>query len=119
MKDNIGLYGKEYYEYTEFLCGGITYSILISKRLLIRPMIPVWLFLLCLFSVPDPVFFAMVGFPCLVLLCVYIALFYPVWSACGISLKAYSCFYTASLLLIKIASVPISIILEVLWISCI
>ncbi len=117
MKNHMSLYGKDYYEYTEFLCGGITYSILISKRLLIQPMLPLWLFLLCLFSVPDPVFFAMVGFPGLVLLCVFIALFYPVWSACRISRKAYACFHTLMLLLLKIVSIPISMILEVLWIS--
>lgn len=119
MKNHMSLYGKDYYEYTEFLSRGITYSILISKRLLIRPMIPLWLFLLCLFSVPDPAFFAMVGFPCLVLLCVFIALFYPVWSACGISRRAYVIFHTFALLLIKIASIPISVILEALWTSCI
>lgn len=119
MKNHMSLYGKDYYEYTEFLSRGITYSILISKRLLIRPMIPVWLFMLCILSFPDPMFFAVSGFPCVVLLCVYIALFYPVWSACGISRKAYACFHASALLLIKIASIPISMILEVLWISCI
>lgn len=119
MKNHMSLYGKDYYEYTEFLSRGITYSILISKRLLIRPMIPVWLFMLCILSFPDPMFFAVSGFPCVVLLCVYIALFYPVWSACGISRKAYACFHASALLLIKIASIPISMILEVLWTFCI
>lgn len=115
MKNNMHLYSRDYYEYTEFLSGGITYSILISKRLLMQPMLPIWLFFLGLFSISSPVFFAMVGLPCLVLLCVFIALIYPVWNTCEISPKAYILFHTLILFLLKIISIPLSMFLEALW----
>ena len=118
MSKNLRIYGKEYYEYTELLSFGNVYYILISKRLLLKPMLPIWLYLLGLFLVRSSIFFAMVGLPSLIVSSVLLAMFFPLWEACNISAKAYIVFHGASILLIKIISIPVSMLLEVLWTLC-
>ena len=118
MSKNLKLYGKEYYEYTELLSSGNVYYILISKRLLIKPMMPVGACLLASFLVRNAMFGAMVVLPSLVLFCVFLVQFFPLWEACNVSARAYIVFHGASILLIKIISIPVSMLLEVLWTLC-
>lgn len=118
MSKNLKLYGKEYCEYTELLSLGNVYYILISKRLLIKPMMPIWAYLLALFLVRSSIFFAMVGLPSLIVFSVFLAMFFPLWEACNVSAKAYIVFHGVSILLIKIISIPVSMLLEVLWTLC-
>ena len=118
MNKNLKLYGNEYYEYTELLSLGNVYYILISKRLLIKPMIPIWAYLLVLFLMHSNMFFAMVGLPSLIVFSVFLVMFFPFWKACNVSAKAYTVFHGASILLIKIISIPVSMLLEVLWTLC-
>ena len=118
MSKNLKLYGKEYYEYTELLLLGNVYYILISKRLLIKPLIPIWACFLALFLVRSNIFFAMVGLPSLIIFSVFLVMLFPLWEACNVSAKAYIVFHGISILLIKIISVPVSMLSEVLWILC-
>ena len=118
MSKNLKLYGKEYYEYTELLSSGNVYYILISKRLLIKPMMPIWAYLLALFLVRSNIFLAMVGLPSLIVFSVFLVMFFPLWEACNVSARAYIVFHGASILLIKIISIPVSMLLEVLWALC-
>lgn len=118
MSKNLKLYGKDYYEYTELLSFGNVYYILISKRLLLKPMLPIWLYLSGLFLVRNHIFFAMVGLPSLIVFSVFLAMFFPMWSACNVSVKAYITFHSISIILIKILSIPVSMLLEVLWTLC-
>ena len=118
MSKNLKLYGEEYYEYTELLSLGNVYYILISKRLLIKSMIPLWAYLFTLFLVRNNIFFAMAGLPSLILFSVFLVMFFPLWEACNVSARAYIVFHGASILLIKIISIPVSMLLEVLWTLC-
>ena len=118
MSKNLKLCGNEYYKYTELLTLGNVYYILISKRLLIKPMMPIWGYLLALFLVRNNVFFAMVGFPSLIVFAVSLVMYFPLWEACNISAKAFVVFHSACVLLIKIISIPVSVLLEVLWTLC-
>ena len=118
MSQNKNIYRKDYYMYAELLSLGNIYYILISKRLLLKPILPIWLYLLCLFAVRNSVFFAMVGIPSLVVFSVSITMLFPVWNACNISIRAYITFHCVSILLIKIISIPFSMLLEVLWTLC-
>jgi len=118
MSDNLRIYEKEYYEYTKLLSFGNVYYILISKRLLIKPLLPMWLYFLGLFLVHSDIFFAMVGLPSLIVFSVFLVMFFPLWEACNVSVKAYIVFHSASILLIKIISIPVSMLLEVLWTLC-
>lgn len=118
MSKNLRLYGKEHYEYTELLSLGNVYYILISKRLLLKPMVPLWICFLGLFLVRNNIFFAMVGLPSLIVFSVFLAMFFPMWNACNVSAKAYITFHSILILLIKIISIPVSMLLEVLWTLC-
>ena len=118
MSNDLKIYGKEYYEYTELLSLGNVYYILISKRLLIKPMLPIWAYLLVLFLVRSHIFLAMVGLPSLLVFSVFLAMFFPLWEACNVSAKAYFVFHSISILLIKMLSIPVSMLLEVLWTLC-
>ena len=118
MSKNLKLYGKEYYEYTEMLSLGNVYYILISKRLLIKPMMPIWAYLLALLLVRSNIFLAMVGLPSLIVFSVFLVMFFPLWGACNVSARAYIVFHGASILLIKIISILVSMLLEVLWTLC-
>ena len=113
---NLNLYGGEYYDYIQLLQSGNQYGILISKRLLLKPVIPMWLYFLGLFLIPNGIFFAMVGLPSLLLFAVFLVAYFPLWSVCNVSTMGYIFFHTVCLALLKIASVPLSFLLEVLWI---
>ena len=115
----LNLYGRDYDEYRQFLQAGNQYSILISKRLLLKPMVPLWLYFLALFLVPSGIFFAMVGLPSLILFSVFLVMWYPYWRACHVSMIAYTIFHALCLLLLKLASVLLFFLMEVLWIFCI
>jgi len=115
---NLKLYGKEYYEYTEMLSLGNVYYILISKRLLLKPMLPIWTYLLGLFVVRSNIFFAMVGLPSLIVYSVFLIMFFPLWESCNISAKAYISFHSTCVIILKIISIPVSMLLEVLWTLC-
>lgn len=118
MSKNFKLYDKDYYEYTELLSLGNVYYILISKRLLIKPLMPIWAYLTALFLVRSNIFFAMVGLPSLIVYSVFLVKFFPYWEAWNVSARAYIVFHGVSILLMKIISVPVSMLLEVLWILC-
>ena len=118
MSKNLKLCGNEYYKYTDLLTLGNVYYILISKRLLIKPMMPIWAYLFALFLVRNNVFFAMVGFPSLIVFAVSLVMYFPLWEACNISAKAFVVFHSVCVLLIKIISIPVSVLLEVLWTLC-
>ena len=112
---NLVPYGSAYNGYTALLAAGETYGILISKRLLLRPLIPMWGYLLGLFCVRGAVFGAMVTLPCLVIFGIFLIMLRPLWRACCISPGAYALFHGAVLLILKGIAYSISLLLEVLW----
>lgn len=114
----MSIHNKDYEEYIELLSLGNVYYIVISKRLLIKPLIPIWAYLLGLFLVRNHVFFAMVGIPSLVVFSVFLIMLFPLWEACNISAKAYIVFHGISIFMIKMISLPISMLLEVVWTLC-
>lgn len=118
LNNNLKFYGKEYYEYTELLSLGQVYYILISKRLLLKPIIPLWAYIFGLFLVPNNIFFFMVGFPSIIIFPVFLAMLFPLWEACNISSKAYIAFHSTCIITLKIVSIPVSMFLEVLWTLC-
>ena len=115
---NLRVYGADYYDFISLISSGEVYYILISKRLLIKPMMSIWAYLLVLFLVRSNIFFAMVGLPSLIVFSVFLVIFFPLWEACNVSAKAYIVFHGASILLIKIISIPVSMLLGVLWTLC-
>ncbi len=117
MKGNLKPYGKDYEQYTVLLSQGNVYSILICKRLLFRPMVPIWVYVFGLLLVRNGVFFAMVGLPSLFLIAIHIVMAFPLWEACSVSGRAYTVFHLFSLFLLKLLSYPISMLLEDIWIS--
>ena len=116
MNKNLKLYGKDYEAYTELLSHGNVYYILISKRLLFKPFVPLWLYFFGLFLVWNGVFFAVVGLPSLIVFSVFLVMAFPLWQACHISGKAYAVFHCNCLIILKIFSIPISMLLEDVWI---
>ena len=114
MSKNPKLYGQDYYEYTELLSVGNVYYILISKRLLLKPIIPIWLYIIGLFLVRNNIFFAIVGLPSLLAFSVLLVILFPLWEACNISAKAYVLFHSFSIIVLKLISIPVSILLEAL-----
>jgi len=116
VSKNLKLYGKDYDEYIELLSQGKVYSILISKRLLLRPMVPVWLYVFGLFLVRNGAFFAVVGLPSIIVYSVFLVMAFPLWEACHVSVRAYAVFHGACLFSLKILSIPISMLLEEVWI---
>ena len=118
LTNNLRLYGNDYYGYINFLLSGERYSILISKRLLIRPIIPAWLWFWGLFLVKSGIFFGMVVFPCLIMYCIFLYIIYPLFDACRVNPKAYVLFHTFMILLLKLLSYPTTLLLEALWTLC-
>lgn len=110
---------KEYHEYISMLLSNDQFSITISKRLLICPVIPIWALLFAFFLVPDISFFAMVGIPSLILCWIYLCMLFPIWNACNISKKSYIIFHSFVIIILKILSIPAYMLLEVLWTLCI
>ena len=84
---------SEYRLYIRMLAAGETYSIFISKRLLLRTVFPFWVLFFVVFMIPNTVFFAMVGLPSLILYAVYLVDLYHCWKACNISKSAYTIFH--------------------------
>ena len=109
MSKNLKLYGKEYCEYTELLSLGNVYYILISKRLLIKPMMPIWAYLLALFLVRSNIFFAMVGLPSLIVFSVFLASKSP---ASSLLTKQGSYIYSSTVIVILVLpfTSPIAVI---------
>ena len=118
MSKHLELYGKEYYEYIGLLSLGNVYYILISKRLLLKPIMVMWMYLFGLFLIRNNMFFAMVGLPSFVIFFCFLVIFFPMWRSCGFSKKAYVAFHGICILILKIVSIPISVLLEVLWTLC-
>jgi hypothetical protein len=116
--NNLHLFSGEYYEYLNFLSFGNKYYILISKRLLFKPLIPIWIYLFCLFLVRNSSFFCVAVLPNIILFVVFLYMIFPLWSYCNFSKTAYFVFHCSCILILKIISIPISILLEseaLLW----
>ena len=109
---------SEYKLYLRMLAAGESYAIFISKRLLMRTVLPFWILLFFVFLIPNFTFLAMVGLPILILYTVYLVDLYHYWKACNISKRAYVAFHTATVLLIAILSSILSKLLEEIWILC-
>lgn len=109
---------SEYKLYIRMLAAGETYSIFISKRLLIRTVFPFWVLLFFEFMIPNTVFFAMVGIPSLILYAVYLVDLYHYWRACNISKSAYAIFHTSTILILSVITAILKKLLEVIWILC-
>lgn len=106
---NFGIYGSDYSAYMTMLSSGNCFKIFISKRLLFRPILPMWILLFCIFLIPNPVFFAMAGLPVLVIFSAFLATLFPFWNACGISRKAYIVFHIITVFLLKILAIQVAI----------
>ena len=115
---NFKMYATDYYGYISMLSSGDSFKILISKRLLFRTVSPMWFLLFGIFLVQSSIFFAMVGLPSMILFFIFLVKNFSLWQACGFSAKAYIVFHCGGLLFLKMFSIPISILLEVLWTSC-
>ncbi len=109
---------SEYKLYIKMLAAGETYSILISKRLLLRTVLPFWVLLFAIFMIPNFVFFAMVGLPSLILFTVYLVDLYHCWKACNISKSAYIIFHVSTILILRIITAILIKLLEVIWTLC-
>lgn len=109
---------SEYRLYIKMLAAGETYSILISKRLLLRTVLPFWVLLFAIFMIPNPVFFAMVGISSLILFAVYLVDLYHCWKACNISKSAYTVFHVSAILILRIITAILIALLEAIWTLC-
>ena len=109
---------SEYKLYLKLLAAGETYAIFISKRLLLRTVLPFWTLLFAIFMIPNPVFFAMVGIPSLILFAIYLVDLYHYWKACNISKSAYTVFHVSAILLLRIITAILIALLEAIWILC-
>ncbi len=109
---------SEYRLYLRMLAAGETYSIFISKRLLLRTVLPFGVLLFAIFMIPNPVFFAMVGIPSLILFAIYLVDLYHCWKACNISKSAYTVFHVSAILILRIITAILMKLLEVIWTLC-
>lgn len=109
---------SEYKLYIKMLAAGETYSILISKRLLLRTVLPFWVLLFAIFMIPNFVFFSMVGIPSLILFAVYLVDLYHYWKACNISKSAYAIFHVSAILILRFITAILIKLLEAIWILC-
>lgn len=109
---------SEYRLYIRMLAAGETYSIFISKRLLLRTVLPFWVLFFVVFMIPNTVFFAMVGLPSLILYAVYLVDLYHCWKACNISKSAYTIFHVFTILILRIITAILIKLLEVIWTLC-
>lgn len=109
---------SEYRLYIRMLAAGETYSIFISKRLLLRTVFPFWVLFFVVFMIPNTVFFAMVGLPSLILYAVYLIDLYHYWRACSISKGAYAIFHASALLVLRVMTGILLKLLEVIWTLC-
>ena len=109
---------SEYKLYLRLLAAGETYSVFISKRLLLRTVLPFWVLFFVVFMIPNTVFFAMVGLPSLILFAVYLVDLYHYWKACNISKGAYAIFHVSTILVLRIITAILMKLLEVIWTLC-
>ena len=109
---------SEYRLYIRMLAAGETYSIFISKRLLLRTVLPFWVLFFVVFMIPNTVFFAMVGLPSLILYAVYLIDLYHYWRACSISKSAYAIFHVSTILILRIITAILIKLLGVIWTLC-
>ena len=109
---------SEYKLYLRLLAAGETYSVFISKRLLLRTVLPFWVLFFVVFMIPNTVFFAMVGLPSLILYAVYLFDLYRYWRACNISKSAYAIFHVSTILVLRIITAILMKLLEVIWTLC-
>ena len=109
---------SEYWLYLRLLAAGETYSVFISKRLLMRTVLPFWVLFFVVFMIPNPVFFAMVGIPSLILFAIYLVDLYHYWKACNISKSAYTVFHVSAILILRIITAILIALLEAIWILC-
>lgn len=112
---NIKILGADHLAYMEELAIGNIYRILISKRLLLRPLFPMWGILFALFFTGNSTFFAMVGIPIMIVYSVFLVNLYPYWHACNISVRAYAFFHAESILFLLILSFFTSKLSEVIY----
>ena len=112
---NIKILGADHLAYMEELAIGNIYRILISKRLLLRPLFPMWGILFALFFTGNSTLFAMVGIPIMIVYSVFLVNLYPYWHACNISVRAYAFFHAESILFLLILSFFASKLSEVIY----
>lgn len=112
---NIKILGADHVAYMEELAIGNIYRILISKRLLLRPLFPMWGILFALFFTGNSTLFAMVGIPIMIVYSVFLVNLYPYWHACNISVRAYAFFHAESILFLLILSFFTSKLSEVIY----
>lgn len=112
---NLKILGADHLAYMEELSAGIVYRILISKRLLLRPILPMWGYFLALFCIGSSTLFAMVGIPSIIAYTVFLINLYPYWQACSVSVRAYVFFHSATILSLLLLSFCIIKLSEVLY----
>ena len=112
---NLKILGADHLAYMEELAIGNIYRILISKRLLLRPLFPMWGILFALFFNGNSTLFAMVGIPIMIVYSVFLVNLYPYWHACNISVRAYAFFHAESILFLLILSFFTSKLSEVIY----
>ncbi len=95
---NLKILGADHLAYMKELAAGGVYRILISKRLLLRPILPMWGVFFALFFIGNSTLFAMVGIPIMIAYSVFLVNLYPYWRACNISVRAYVFFHSAAIL---------------------
>lgn len=107
---------KDYYPYAQMLLSGDSYGILISKRLLIKPLKIFWACFFVAFLIRGgAVVFGAAILPSLILFSLFLTMLYPIWHACSISRGAYIFFHIAVLVALKLISIPTSFLLERLF----
>jgi hypothetical protein len=112
---NLKILGADHLAYMEELAIGNIYRILISKRLLLRPLFPMWGIFFALFFTGNSTLFAMVGIPIMIVYSVFLVNLYPYWHACNISVRAYAFFHAESILFLLILSFFTSKLSEVIY----
>ena len=111
---NLKILGADHLAYMAELATGQIYRILISKRLLLRPLFPMWSIFFALFFIGNSTLFAMVGIPIMIVYSVFLINLYPYWHACNISVRAYVFFHTESILFLLITAKLLEVIYEFL-----
>lgn len=111
---NLKILGADHLAYMRELAAGGVYRILISKRLLLRPLLPMWGIFFVLFFIGNSTLFAMVGIPIIIAYSVFLVNLYPYWYACNISVRAYVFFHTESILFLLVTAKLSEVIYEFL-----
>lgn len=108
----------QHIQYVEFLLAEKNYNIMISRHYLFRILRPFWIVLLLLFSIQNKFFFGYVVLPNILLYFILLFSIYEIWKCLNIPLKAYIAFHTTVLVILKLLSIPVGYLLEVLWTLC-